>query len=393
MRKLFTLLSVLPVASVAFGQVNITSADMPVPTAAYHLRNFTSSSAPNPVAGTSATWDYSTYAGTPDSAVYVTETDTFFTNAGVDVYRSSFKSLLPGLGYYVYGEFDFNGSNIKESAIDVLDQPYDISGTTGGSSDSLIIPAQRQLLTTAREIVHFPFTAGSAWNSNSTRTVTFYLSVAAASLSHAPIQHTYHVIRRDSITGWGKLKVYTSAGASMQYDVLMDKISEYAADSFYMGGSPAPATLLAAFGMYQGQKTDSNYRYNFYRKGSFIYLLSYYYGSDATYTNSVSKFMSSDNVTPAGVASMGNIAYSSILFPNPTNSSEINVMISGKNVSNGNYTITDMTGKTVQSGAIEMLQGTVHVALNTSLAAGNYVINIADREHHTVVTEQFTTTK
>ena len=395
MKKISTLLALLPLASAAFGQITINSTDMPVPTSAYHLRNFSTTTAANPAAGTSATWDYSTYAGTPDSVFYPAETDAFFTAAGIDVYKADFKSLIPGLGYIVFGELDFNTTNVKESGLDVQAQAYSLAAMTGATTDSLTIPAQQQLLSTPKEIVHFPFTANSSWSSSSRRSVNLFLTVAAFSLSHTAIQHVYYVNRKDTIVGWGKMKVYTTSGASIQYDVLMDKIRQYAVDSFYMGGSPAPATLLSGFGMSQGQFTDSSYRYNFYRKSSFNYLLSFNYANDPTYTSTANggKFMHSDGITPAGVNEIDNAAYATILFPNPANGNEVNLLVDGRDVKGGQYFITDMSGRTIQAGAIEMKQGAVHVALSDALASGNYFINIVDAGNVKIATEQFTVAK
>ncbi len=395
MKKIFTLLALAPLASTAFGQITINAADMPVPTVPYNLADISATAAANPTPATNATWNYGSYTGSASSNTYVTETDTYFTGAGIDVYLLGFKSLIPGLGYNVYNEFDFNTANVKESGIDVQDQGYDISSMTGGTADSLIIPAQRSLLAVPKEVIHFPFTANSSWTSSSRRKVTFNLSVAAYSLSHTPIDHVYYVNRKDTIVGWGKMSVYTTSGPSIQYDVLMDRIGQYAVDSFYMGGSPAPATLLSAFGMSQGQKTDSNYRYNFYRKTSFNYLLTFYYGSNATYTTPQSKFVNTDNLIPAnvGVNELGNATYSTVVFPNPSAGSEINVMVMGKNVDGGSYRVCDATGKTIQAGSNEFSNGSIHVSLNSVLAAGNYFITILDNNKAKIATEQFTVAK
>ncbi len=86
MKKMFTLAALLPFASAAFGQITITATDMPVPTSAYNLRDITTTTAASPTVGTSATWDYGTFVGTATTNIYTTETDTFFTHAGVDVY-------------------------------------------------------------------------------------------------------------------------------------------------------------------------------------------------------------------------------------------------------------------------------------------------------------------
>ncbi len=298
---------------------------------------------------------------------------------------------MPGLGYNLFGEIDFNSSNIKESGVDIAWQGYSLTAMTGGASDSLVIPAQKAILPTAKEIVHFPMTAGTNWSSISRRSTDFTLT--ALIYSHAACQHVYYIHRTDSVVGWGKMRVYATSGPSTQYDVLMDKIHQYAVDSFYISGAAASSLALSAFGVSQGQFTDTTYRYNFYRKGSFNYLLTFNYGTDASYTTASGKFAHTDNITPAGVEELGGSTYSTVLFPNPANGSEVNLIVNGRDVTGGNYTITDMAGKTVQAGAIEMKAGAVHISLGNVLANGNYVLNVTDADNAKIATEQFTVAK
>ena len=392
MKKIFTILGICAIAPQVYGQaITITAADMPTPTMGYSILDLSTTAAPSPTVGTSAAWDYSTYMGTPTLNPYTAESDTFFTHAGVDVNVEELKQFNSAVGYNYFSEIDFNASNVKETGIKILYQAYSLSAYTGSTSDSLVIPAQEYMLSSARVIVNFPFTANSAWHSQSQRVTNFTLTVAALSLSHTAAQHRYVTYRNDTIIGWGKMKVYTAAGPSLPYDVLMDKISQYSVDSFYLAGSPASATLLAGFGISQGQNSDTAYRYNFYRKGSYDYLASFYYGTDYTYTTPANKYVDTENLKPynVGVAEVGNGTFTTVIFPNPSNGSEINLMINGNNATAEKYFITDMTGKTIQEGPTEMRQGAIHVALNNQPAAGNYLITVTDGGNNKIATEQF----
>lgn len=393
MKKIATLFALLPVASVMYGQaITINATDMPVPTADYNMMIISSTSAPVPVVGTSSLWDYSTYSGTATVNSYPAETNPFFTAAGIDVYASGFKTLTTGLGYDLFSEIDFNATNIKESGIEIERQEYDLFDFTGSTSDSLIFPAQTKLLTTPRVIIQFPMTAGSSWTSYSRHVTDFFLTVASASLSNTPGQQVYYTHRTDTICGWGKLKVYTASGASIQYDVLMDKVAQYNVDSFYLAGSPAPPTLLTAFGLTQNQKNDSNYRYHFFRKGSFNYLMSFSFGSDATYTTPVGKFVHTDNITPAGVSGLDN-GYATVVFPNPSMGNFINLLVQGRGMADANYFVTDITGRTIKSGRVEMLQGAAHIEFDEQLSAGNYTINLFDKDNNRIVSESFSVSR
>ncbi len=389
MKKLATLIALMPFAATVFGQaITINTADMPVPTASYNILDITTSAAANPVRGTNATWAYTTYTGGLTFNAYSAETDTAFSNHGVDVYTSSTKTLTPGFSYLYNSEIDFNTTNVKVAALKIDPQTYDLSSFTMHSGDSLYFPAQHQFFTTPTELFHFGATAGSTWSSISTRSVNFTLTVFPT-LTNTPGQHKYDLYRTDSIIGWGKMRVYTPGGPSIAYDVLMDKISSYAVDSFFLGGSPAPTSLLTTFQVTQGQHTDSSFRYNFYRKGSFNYLLSFYFGTDATYTLAQGKFQHTDNLITSGVGVNGvaNGAVTTVVFPNPSTGNEVNMMLAGATATE--YCVTDLTGKTIQAGAVTMKNGAVNIAFDTKLNNGNYIIALLNAARERIATEQF----
>jgi len=392
MKRIFMILSLIPISVSDFGQaITINSADMPVPATAYNCVDFTSSSAPDPAISANAYWDYSAYTGTAFTNLYSPETDTFFTNAGIDVNFPETKTLTPGFGYFITSEIDFNATDIKKSGTNIIAQTFNLSSFTSSSADSLVIPAQKALLTTPEEIVHFPCTAGSAWSSVSRRVTNYLLTLGTAGFVDTPGQQVYYIHRTDTIVGWGNLRVYTPAGHSIQYNVLVDKIAQYSTDSFYLGGLPTPIALLSSFGITQGQKTDTAYRYNFYRKGSFNYLLSFYYGGDATYTTPAGKYQDTDGITTANAAvkNVDEAMFTTVLFPNPSSGSEINLLFTGKDVHAAKYSITDITGRTVQAGMADMKHGALHVNLDNKPANGNYFISITDNENNKIVTEQF----
>ena len=112
----------------------------------------------------------------------------------------------------------------------------------------------------------------------------------------------------------------------MWYDVLMDKYEEYSIDSFYLNGSPASSAILTAFSVTQGQKTNAYYGYDFYRAGSFNPLVKVNYFSDSTFTFIQGTYQAIDNIT--GVENPGDVKYSTLVFPNPTNGSELNIKYS-----------------------------------------------------------------
>lgn len=369
--------------------ITINSSDMPAPTGAANVRNVMSSSIPGPYVGTSMTWNYETHSGPTTTIDYSVETDTFFTNYGIEVSVPSFKSLNTDFGYLLDSKLDFNTTNVKESALFIPQQPYDISGLTGVSGDSLNFPEQKVKLTIPRTMMTFPCTMGTTWASSGRRVTNFLLTYSAASMSNIPGQHAYYMNRKDTVVGWGTLRVYTTTGASIYYDVLMDKVIQYATDSFYLGGMPAPTALLTTFGVTQGQRSDSMYRYNFYRKGTYTYLMTIGFGADYSMTTVNDATVAVDGIIASGIADFHKPAYASILYPNPSNGSQINISLIGKSFPASTYVVTDVAGRTVQQGAINTQSALAPIQFKQSLGAGTYMINVYSANNEKLVAEQF----
>ncbi len=375
--------------------ITIEAADMPVPTVNYNYDNIIGMAPSVPTIAQDAQWDYSTYFGNmPDFAAYHPETITLFTDAGVDVYRGMFKYFNTSFGYQMWQEFDFNENVIDDIAVDVPYQPNTLQPFTGNISDSIFILPQSYILNQPRRIVEFPFTANSSWNSNSRRVTEMILNVPSFGLNNAPVTHAYTWVRKDTIIAYGKMRVYTSAGPSIEYDVLLDKSSEYTLDSFYLAGQPAPSALLTAFGVSQGQKTNVNYRYQFYRKGTFAHLLGYFYGADESFTNPVDIYVHTDDIeTYNGTFQVDYINYTTVLYPNPSIGNEINIKILGQVPSINKYTISDIFGKTIQTGSLENGgMGEFNIPFQQSLIPGNYFISLQNNAQN-ILTEYFQVTE
>jgi hypothetical protein len=212
---------------------------------------------------------------------YYTEDDAFFTQANLEVARKTEKKFVPGFVYLYSSVIAFPGDGIYEAGINVPAQSYPLTGFTGKATDHLDIPAQHYILDEPKKIIEFPMQEGSSWSSESRRTVDFNLTVGAYGLNNVPAQHVWTVYREDKIVGHGKIRIYHPDGPSEYYDVLKTEVTEYAIDSFYLGGKPAPAALLKAFGAAQGQKITIDNRVNFYRKGSCNFLFSLYMGTNS----------------------------------------------------------------------------------------------------------------
>jgi hypothetical protein len=232
--------------------------------------------------------------GEPTPLGYYTEDDPFFANANMETARKTEKRFVPGFVYFYSSVLAFPGDAIYEAGIKVPQQSYPLTSFTGKATDHLDIPEQHYILDEPKKIIEFPLEQGSNWSSVSRRTTNFTLTVEAYGLKNVPAQHVWTVYREDKVVGHGKICVYHPDGPSRYYEVLKTEITEYAIDSFYLGGKPAPAALLKAFGAVQGQKITIDNRVNFYRKGHFSSLFSLYFGANALDGNAESIYADMD---------------------------------------------------------------------------------------------------
>ncbi|MCX6320028.1 MAG: hypothetical protein NTW29_22305 [Bacteroidetes bacterium] len=269
-------------SQVLFAQVNftITYEDMPAPAKAIEVRVYQNFSKIRSTAkGDFGSRDFSLMGeGEPTSMDYYVEDDPYFTEANMILARKTSKNFVKGFVYFYSSVLAFHGDAVYEAGIGVPEQSYPLTSFTGNAADHLDIPEQHSILEGPKKIIEFPMQEGSNWSSESRRTVNFNLTVEAYGLKNVPAQHVWTVYREEKITGYGKIRVYHPDGPSEYYEVLKSEIKEYAVDSFYIGGKPAPDALLKAFGAVQGQKINIENKVNFYRKGHFNFLLCLYFG-------------------------------------------------------------------------------------------------------------------
>ena len=143
-----------------------------------------------------------------------------------------------------------------------------LGAITGNTKDSLVIKEQISRFTVPITIQKFPMTIEKLI-SNGTTTYLDYngtVSIASFGLSKAPFVRRRFITQRDSVIGWGILKRTNPQSVIVTDSILLSQRSVFVKDSFYLNGSAAPSTLLAALGATQG-RVDSFGRINSWRAG------------------------------------------------------------------------------------------------------------------------------
>lgn len=300
-----------------------------------------------PTAGTNQQWNYANLSQDATYTLnYVTPSSSYFplatfADTGLSI------PFIPGWWYLSDAYYQTNASGSNYLGYVVNTQRTGLLSLTGNSLDSCIFPEQSYTYNDPYYLMPFPATMSTAWHINARNFVNFNLTITAYGLNQTPCQKVTNTVRLDTVVGWGKMRVPTASGPSLAYDVLMVKRAVVQTDSFYLAGAPAPAPLLSAFGVTQGQVTVTN-RYMFWRE-------------NARYALMMINFGSSNFTTPSGIFYDGDAEYDINLgvgehnqeialeiFPNP--SSELLNIIGAK--AEFEYKIFNSAGVLTKSGII-----------------------------------------
>jgi hypothetical protein len=263
------------------------------------------------------------------------------------------------------GLFEYSGT--------ILDTAYNLFSITAGPTDSIFIPGQTSMYTTPLVKITFPCTAGSTWQSVLSSDLLFELSLSAFSLTHQQFTQRRFTVRKDTVVGWGKMRVKNTAGAASPYtNVLQVQTVIYTTDSFYMGSSLSPGVYLTLLGLTQG-KRDTTYAQYFYRTGEVTPLVTAQY-KDAGFSTPTKVVYHHQRLDPVDA----DILSSSVRFavyPNPA-CNELHFVTPGS--APYQYTVSDISGRTVMVGKIEGVKGETGISLPGYLLSGLYHVMISE---------------
>ncbi len=217
-----------------------------------------------PSEGVNQVWDYSFL--TPDSLVTQVHTD------------ASNDPVFPDALNYIDNTINFNEFPVNGIQYEAIDEDgwyqqgriteevsYSITAISGGADDILRFPDREVPYGGRLNKLDFPVMYGKDWTQSQIENTEFELSVAAFGLNGVPGVNVRTVTENRSVVGEGKLIMPSEDGSpGLPMDVLLLKAEQTVMDSIFLGGAPAPAALLAAFGLTQGATTTAAPRYIFY---------------------------------------------------------------------------------------------------------------------------------
>lgn len=208
------------------------------------------------------------------------------------------------------------------------------------------------------------------WTDDYRFNTSFSLTVGLFGLNNVPGERRTEYIENNEVVGWGKMKVNDKDGnPSPLIDVLLVKKIETAKDSFYLGGAPAPAQLLTAFGLTQGQSSIS-YRYYFYRAGEKSALAEVKFVDDSFTTIEEAlvhqqRLGSTNAINKPAPASIA-------IYPNPVSSHTPVIHIDGTD-DHYSYQMFNINGQQINSGTVN---GNGIITLHDNYPAGNYILKL-----------------
>ena len=323
-----------------------------------------SSSFPSLAAAAGGTWDMNTV--TDSTAVF-------------------FETRVPGISPYQFADtnkYDFTTFNYRgceqssilsigtfDYGVVIQKNKNSLTPVTLIPTDSLIIDSQFVLYSSPNTEIAFPATYKSVWSSAFRSDVTFDLSVASFGYNHDPGILSRYTTRKDSVTGWGKMRVKDASGnPSVYLNVLQVQTAITTTDSFFLDGLPFTNVLLTKLSLTQGA-TVNTYLQNYYRIGEITPLAKVTF-SDGTYSQPVSATTHVQRLSAVSVPFLTKDVYARV-FPNPVSGNLFWVEVPafpGKCA----YRLVNCMGAVIKSGMLETDNNVAELQIDRRMPDGLY---------------------
>lgn len=379
----FLALGLLALPALAQSPITLTPATFPVSaTSTEQYQDASPAGVPAPTLGANQAWDYRTL--TPSGSAYTLLNLGVPPNSGISGAQwTRARTATFGSIAYVYTSYMSLASTGRMAlGRTVTRQAMSISSRTGGANDSLVINRQTALYGSGSAgIVDFPlpFTAGGRNQSTFRFAVAGSITAAAVGLNRAPFRIVQRYTYVDSVAGWGTVRIPV-AGRSTGSDplpALLVRSRTIRQDSVYLNGQPAPAALLAAFGIVQGTTTVT-YFDHFWRTGSSQPLLELYYPTRQYATPNYIDYSTESNVLAVKASSA--VAAQWQAWPNPLAAGQaLQLALPGAQPTQPvQLTVTDALGRAVLREQLPLLGGgaTLSATATQALRPGLYTLTV-----------------
>jgi hypothetical protein len=282
---------------------------------------------------------------------------------------------------YHIGMFNYNGNTSSSLSSSSLSQIHDIAskrsiglfGITAIPFDTLYIPAQTIVYSAPATRISFPCGYGNSWLSSYHKDVAFELSIDTYSLLHEPGVDRVYVNRKDTVTGWGQMRVRNSSGTPSEYfDVLQVQTTTRTTDSFFLSGVPASPVVLTMLSLYQAPQ-DSSFIQYYYRKGEVTPVAKVEF-RDQAFTMPIRTITYFQHKAEVSINS-SNIDYQLQGFPNPTKGRKIYFKLPERNAAY-QAVISDVYGRNHLTLPLTTENGMHFLNLPENTVPGTYFVQL-----------------
>ncbi len=343
-----------------------------------------------PQHGTGITYDYSgALSSSVDTIPYLPATRTGFENNTRFSYTVQNLASLP-----LVSEFYTHKTNvgIYRAGGYKLPQKFGIGAITGTGTDTLAFPGNPGVFQEEDYILKFPAAVGENWQASFTFSVLFNLTVTNFGLNNVPGEMRQFVVKRDSVVGSGNLIVPTANGASIPYPVILVKSQMDLIDSVFLGGAPAPAALLSAFGLSQGNAFTTQV-YSFYSPNFERPLMELQMASNWT---TIQKGTNTTHYISEGVQTINTIEYAATetkVYPNPVKAGQQLFISLKSNPNITSFRLVGIDGRVYVNEILANNQDKLAVQLPSNMAQGMYLIQTMNTSGAVVSTSKIMITQ
>ena len=301
-----------------------------------------------PAEGEDMLWDFTNLTFNPDNLysnnINFAYDGELFPNATGVISNNIESDLFPGVPRQVDFYSLYNDETYRTIGRVSYQTLFPIGSLTGTATDSLIyLETVNMYSDNPGGVVNFPITFGEVVQDGTARlSVDILLTATPFGLDHTPGEIVGLNTGTTTVSGWGKIRVNEpGSGLPVDIPVLMTAENRTTVDSFYLGGAPAPQSLLDAFGQTQGS-SESFTNYTFYAEGFPHAIMDIRTGSDDDYTllaGAVIGYVSSLYIPQEDLLNI-------TTAPNPTNGA-FNLTFDKTDSKDRIFEMIDMQGRTV----------------------------------------------
>ncbi|NDC40667.1 MAG: T9SS C-terminal target domain-containing protein [Chitinophagia bacterium] len=322
--------------------LNYTDYHLSVPATDTLLRTTAGSAFPVFTQGPSQMWDLTLLT---DSTTIIPR---YYLPDTAGTFADSAEEQLLWYVFPVKRVYDLLPTGLVAKKLLEIDSAENTTAHTSGAYDSIGTYKSQRAFTPGISELPLPVNYGNSWSGNSVYDVPFNLSISFYGLNRVPGTKRVHLLLKDTVTGWGTMRVRDRYGLPGAYqEVLQVTESRVTTDSFFLRDTVMSNALSSSIGVIQG-KADTQFVVKFYRVGELTPLASVFF-KDAAYRFPTHALTHKQRLGRVAVPLLPQ-PQQPACYPNPLTGNELHLT----NCTDGVYRwrLTNANGAKVSSGTV-----------------------------------------